>query len=516
MAVPEPQPGPPRPPRPAGPPEVGPSPLTAALEAAGPRPRRPGGTALCVSPYRPWRAQRLLHRSSARFRVLVAGRGVGKTHGAAFELLQLVLGAPPRAEGAVLAPTLTHAEASVAKLRELATVVPGASWRAQARRLLLPGGRSIKVYSADRKETVRGPSLVAMLLDEGAYVALAAVEASLPALRSVGTTTRLIVATTPAGSNWVRQWWDEAPHEPGMERFRFRSTESPFMDPYVIERSRRLMSPEKFRQEYEAEFVDNLLLVFPDRGELFTDEHPQRPAPGSCWVGVDLGRKDYTTAVLMNEWGEGRVLARWNEDTPGFPAATYWAATYARVAELCREHRAVAVVDTGGPGGAPGSVLVEHLRGLGVEALEVRTNQPGTKARIVEQAKADVEWRKVKMLRNEHAETLDYEMSQFQGLKRVLHGQEVNVYEGPQVPGEHDDLVIGFCLANWGRVHGDPEPPPDDLGDFARQPAPGSPVPSSDPRRGVHRPRQTGPGSFAPAPVPMGDWGQAINLGRRF
>lgn len=57
-------------------------------------------------------------------------------------------------------------------------------------------------------------------------------------------------------------------------------------------------------------------------------------------------------------------------------------------------------------------------------------------------------------LRSPHTDQLDHELARFQCIKRVLHGQEVNVYEGPQLPGEHDDTVIALALANWGRAAG--------------------------------------------------------------
>src|SRR5690606_29811878 len=120
--------------------------------------------------------------------------------------------------------------------------------------------------------TVRGPSLVALWLDEGAYLHVKAVEAAFPALRAVGVQTKLIVSTTPAGKNWVWDWWEDALRPgSGIERFRFRATESPFQDQFVIEQARRLMTQEKFAQEYLAEFVDNLILVFPNRERLFVD-----------------------------------------------------------------------------------------------------------------------------------------------------------------------------------------------------------------------------------------------------
>ncbi len=437
--------------------------LAEAVQRVARRPRkRATGAALAVCPYRAgsWRAQRILHRSEARWKLLVSGRGVGKSHGCAKETLDVVLDSPPGSEGAVLCPTYTHAEAAIAKLRELAATLPGVndeSWIVSKRRLMLPGGRSIKVFSADRKEVVRGPSIVVLWIDEAALVGHKAIEASLPALRRPGFAVRLLISTTPAGKNWVWQWWDKAKSGklPDLERFRFLGTESPYNDQAVIALYRETASPEKFAQEYLAEFVDNILLAFPDR-DFWVDKLEAREGL-PCWLGVDIGQSDFYVCTLANEFGEVQVVGRWNEDTPGFAPATYFRQSQERVLDLARRYKATVVVDTGGRGGAPGAVLAENLRAAGIQVIEVKTSNQGTKAEIVEQARLDVQAKVLKVLRDGEGWhlVLDYEMSKFCGTKGVLHGRETMSYEGPQIRGEHDDTVISFCLANWGRSRGE-------------------------------------------------------------
>ena len=437
--------------------------------AAGRRPTHEAETIAVASAYAPWRAQRLLHRSTARWRILIAGRGAGKTFAAAKELLDIVLAAPSGSEGAILAPTLTHAEAAQKALREIAACLPGVEWRVVGRRLHLPGGRGIKVHHAEREQkTVRGPSLICLWVDEGALLSLVALESALPALRSRGNDTRLIVTTTPLGKNWVWDWFEEAtkPESLGkFERFRFRSTESPYVDQFTVERSRQLMSPEFFAQEFLAEFVDSLLLVFPNLDGLFVDSLPVTPAPrGARWIGVDLGRKkDWSVATLMDEHHQATVLGRWREGSPGMPAATFWGATDARILELAKQHSAMVVIDTGGAGGSAGAVMAEALLRAGVPVLEVRTNVVSTKAQVFEQLKADVDWRRIRVLANVDAGALRHEMERFQGTQRVVHGQAIMIYEGPQLEGEHDDCVTSLALANWGRVKSEPSAPPSRL-----------------------------------------------------
>jgi hypothetical protein len=432
-----------------------------AKAVAARRARRAPSARIACSPYLrgSWRAQRMLHRSRSRFRLLVCGRGVGKTHGCAYELIQLTIAAPPGSMGAVLAPTLTHAEAAIDKLKEIASVLPGYSddwWVQSKRRLNLPGGRWIKVFSADRKETVRGPSIVALWIDEGAYVKEEAYTSSLPAIRRQGFQVQLIVSTTPAGKNWVYQRWEKAAEEGSRwERFRFSGIDSPYNDDEVIAESRDSMSPEKFAQEYYAEFVDNLLLAFPDRDRLFVNSHPDRDKRPRCWLGVDLGQKDFTVCTLMDEWGNGEVVDRWNDDTPGYPPAEFAAKTEARVIELLRKHHAVLVIDTGGAGLSLGKVIAEKAAKLKLEVAEVKTSTPGTKAAVVEQARADVQDGRITIKRNALSKVLDYELSKFQAIRCQKHGTEYMRYEGPQIRGEHDDCVISFCLANYGRAQDD-------------------------------------------------------------
>lgn len=439
--------------------------LAAAVARAGRRRRRESAGALANSPFRAgsWRAQRITHRSESRWKELVSGRGVGKTTYCAYETIQAVMEAPPGSMGAVLVPTLDHGAAARDALRKLAAPlgVKDDDWVQTKRTLFLPGGRTIKIFSADRKEVVRGPSIVILWVDEGAYLTYTAMESSMPSLRTPGSKVRLIVSTTPAGKNWAWKWWDEgAKGTLNIERFRFKGTDSPYNDQDLIEFYRKTASPEKFAQEYLAEFVDNLLLAFPDRDGLFVDAHAPRAKGATCYLGVDVGQSDFTVCTLLNEWGEGSVEGRWNEDTPGFDVANYSRQTIDRVMEILARTKATLVVDTGGAGPGLGSVIATEARERGFTVLEVKTSSQGTKSKVVEQARADVQWRKVTIRRNEHSAALDYEMSKFQAIKRVHHGQELMIYEGPQIRGEHDDCVISFCLANWGRVHAEEKTDP--------------------------------------------------------
>lgn len=211
------------------------------------------------------------------------------------------------------------------------------------------------------------------------------------------------------------------------------------------------MSPEKAAQEFDAVFVDNLLITFPDTRDLFVDGFPVHKEALHNVIGVDVARdQDWTVATQMNRFGEAVIEGRRKRPTGDvatfYPEAVEWIAS---LAKRSSPPAAVCIDDSG-----PGAVIADFLeRDHKLVVIRVKTASPGTKAKIVESCQAEVQWRRIAVLRNEHTDQLQHEMTTFQGLKRVVHGQEVMSYEGPQIEGEHDDCVISLCLANWGRLN---------------------------------------------------------------
>lgn len=423
-------------------------------------PGRIATTAAAFSPFTPWWAQRCAVRSGAKTRVVVAGRQVGKSLAAAFAVLKRAF-ERPRSDSAVLAPTYKIAETAIQRLRDVGLGIRDIRWKEQKKRFELPNGAKVHIFSADRKESVRGLAISGTYwIDEGAYVPEQAYTAGLPALTASGGIT--LVTTTPAGKNWV--WEEFNSKEPNTAQFRFRSDDSPHTDKVEVARQRKKMTVERAAQEFDAVFVDDLLLAFPNCSRLFVRTLPERTTERDLRnvLGVDLGKEqDFVVVTLMNRHGEARILGRWRH--------VQWPRTQREIVQMARAFQAMVVVDHGA-GGGYGGVLKDYLEGEGVVVLPVKTAVMGEKARIVEQCRADVQWERIKVLEGEHADQLRHELTVFQGIKRLVHGQEVMAYEGPQLKDEHDDCVVSLCLANWGRVHGwaGPQDETEDFAAFAR------------------------------------------------
>lgn len=421
--------------------------LAAQVELLGRRspPSRPRTSSLAFSRFTPWWAQRLAGRSQARTVLVVAGRQAGKTLFAAFAVLRRAF-ERPRSYSALLAPTYLVAEAAIQRILEVGQGLK-VRWREQKKRFVLPNRSVIQVFSADRREVVRGPTITGTYwIDEGAYVSETAYSAGRPAMIT-SKASRTIVTTTPAGKNWV--WREFTGEDPETERFRFRSEDSPYTDRDEVQRQRREMTVERAAQEFDAVFVDDLLLAFPHVGRLFVKSFPDRQGEQDLRnvLGVDLGKEqDYVVVTLMNRHGEARILGRWRH--------VAWPRTQREVEAMARAFDALVVVDSG-VGGGSGDVLGDYLTEHGVPVLKVPTAVPREKGRIVEQCRADVQWERVHVLENEFSPQLRHELTLFQMIRRqTVQGREVICYSGPQVRGEHDDCVISLCLANLGRRDG--------------------------------------------------------------
>ena len=433
------------------------------------RASREGTVSVHRSSFAPWGSdgqpctQRHFYSSPETVRILVAGRQSGKTECAAAETLDCMLW-KPGTYSALLAPTYKTAKAAIRKVVRMATQIGGFTWKEQAKELHHANGSIFAVFSADRKESVRGPSITGLLwIDEGAFLHVLAWEAALGAM-AAAKHARVMITTTPAGKNWVHREWSS--EEPGNKAFRWPAEASPFCNVALVEKLRRKMGKLKAAQEFDAVFVDTLLLTFSDRSKLWVDSFPPRkPERLKHWIGVDVAKsQDWTVCVLMNQHGEGTFLSRQQKYTDD-DDPTFYPRIVKHLADLAEKHSAVIVIDVA-KGTGPGEVIADYLETeYGLKIVRVQTGSRKQKSKIVEQAAADVEWDRIRLLRNEFQEQADYELSQFQGEKRVQDGQEVMVYQGPQEDGEFDDCVIAMCLANHGRVLEDDTDPLD--GDFS-------------------------------------------------
>ncbi len=269
-------------------------------------------------------------RHPARLKVVVCGRRWGKS---LLGLIACVEGhGPPDSgfrgalEGAQIwwiAPTYPQ---GVLIWRDLKKALRG-GWiekREKEMRIVLPGGGSVTVKSADNPDALRGVGLDGVVLDEAAFMSEDAWTHGIrPALADRQGWAMFL--TTPNGMNWVHGLFETAATSTGWARWQRPTSENPIVPASEIEAARRDMGPLLFSQEFMAEFVTAGAGLFKpewfeQRYEPFGPDHWRLPDGTqvsrnavSVFATVDLAvstktTADYTVMAVVGRVRDGRLL----------------------------------------------------------------------------------------------------------------------------------------------------------------------------------------------------------------
>ena len=265
--------------------------------------------------------QSQVYQNEARFRVLVAGRRFGKTFLAGPELYRMVSGGRDRVAW-YLAPT--YRQAKQVAWRELKSYFrPYLANKPNETDLSLNlrNGSMIALRGADNYDSLRGPGLDGVVLDEFADMAPEAwTEVLRPALSD--RQGRALFIGTPKGYNHFHDIYQEAGGSNGWARFQYTTLDGGNVTAEEIESSRRDMDEKTFRQEYQASFENfegRAYYAF-DRNANVTTDAEYHPALPICWaldfnvnpmcsilcqveetttrVGAMVGRREYRVNVF--------------------------------------------------------------------------------------------------------------------------------------------------------------------------------------------------------------------------
>ena len=378
--------------------------------------------------YHPRPSQKMLFDSQARFLIWACGRRWGKTISA--ENWSLRNTWELKGENWWVCPIY---KIGLIAWRRLEAAVPREAVRKISQgemRMELVSGGAIEVRSADNPENLRGEGLTSLVIDEAARVSREAWEEALrPSLSD--TAGRALFISTPKGRNWFFDLWTRGQDQSQgiYESWRFPSWDNPKIPQEDIEQARASLPADVFRQEFEAEFLEDSAGVFRNikaciRGEL------QRPVEGKrYYAGLDLARlTDFTVLAILDSDNHLCFFDRFNRID--------WTFQKRRIIESVKAYNAKVSVDSTGVG----DPIFEDLRreGLSVEGFKFTSESKNdliqSLAIAFEQEKISIP--PIKELINELM-TFEYEI-----------GKTGNVrYGAPE--GYHDDCVIGLALANW-------------------------------------------------------------------
>jgi hypothetical protein len=370
--------------------------------------------------------QQVIVADGSRFRVLACGRRWGKTRLGALLCLEVAL---RRGRAWWVAPSYKMAFVGWRLVTQLAAQVPGAEVRKAEQMVVLPGGGTVQVRSADNPQALRGEGLDFLVMDECAFIAEEAwTEALRPALSDrLG---RALFISTPKGRNWFWRAFLRGQEGGEWRSWQFPTATNPYIAHTEIEAARLSLPERIFRQEYLAEFIDDAGGVFRRVVEAATATQQEQAEAGHRYaMGVDWGKHNDFTVLTVIDLQQAAVAAidRFNQID--------YQVQLGRLQGLYERFRPITVVAERNSMGEP---LIEQLGRQGLPVTAFNTTN-ATKTQAIEALALAFERGALRILSDPTliGELQAYEMERLpSGLVR---------YGAPE--GMHDDMVMSLALA---------------------------------------------------------------------
>jgi len=379
--------------------------------------------------YEPHSGQWALHRSDARFRIATCGRRFGKTYAAINELAKSSWSNPGFINWWV-APTYKQSRIAFRIMSDVFRDVIERATR-NPMEIYWKSGGITQFNSADQPDNLRGEGVSMLVVDEAAMIPDEVwSEVLRPTLSDKQG--RAIIVSTPKGMNWFHTIWmrGQDPEYPDYESWQFPTSSNPYIPPSEIEEVKSTLPLDVFKQEYQAEFLEDGAGVFHGIRHCVSGEL-EEPQPGKEYVlSWDVAKHTDFSVMIVMDTQRRHVVAfdRFNRID--------YALQVQRLEALAKKYKARVIMDSTGVG----DPLLEQVRSrdISVEGYHF-TNT--SKQQIIEHLavmieKKEISYPDIKVLINELM-TYQYEVTRAGNVR----------YNAPE--GMHDDCVIALALAAW-------------------------------------------------------------------
>ena len=295
-------------------------------------------------------AQHRVMECAARFVVLVMGRRWGKT----FFGVALCYAVALRG-GRVwwIAPSYPMTRVGWRLIQQLAAQLPNVEINRADRIVTFASGGSIQVRSGHDPDALRGEGLDLAVLDECAYMKPEVwTDAIRPALSDRHG--RALFISTPKGGNWFADLYKFARVRMDSEwyAFKYRSVDNPYLDAAEIESARAVQSDRLFRQEYEAEILDDVPGALWQRAQIDALRVVKCPPLSRIVIAVDPAvtatEESNETGIIVAGWDHVTAHAYVFEDLSGRFSPDTWARRVDRAYAMHGADRVIAEVNNGG------------------------------------------------------------------------------------------------------------------------------------------------------------------------
>lgn len=309
----------------------------------------------------------------------------------------------------------------------------------------------IEFRSADNPSSLRGEGVHACVVDEAAYWSRASYESIWTTLTRTKGLLRVI--STPKGRNWFYEEWCKGSSEyaalhskfPQYQSYKLPTSCNPFIDADIIAQFKATMPEDVFRQEIEAEFLDESAGVFRNITNCQTAQLYDSPQAGHRYVvGADLAKHHDFTVFVVGDVATRKVvhISRFNE--------TDWTLNVNRLRSLAnRWNNAWVLLDSTGVG----DVIYDELASVYPNTAGFSISTNAAKAALIQKLQLALEQGDIGIPKpgfqntaqqKELAQVMDDELRQYS-----YHMSAQGKFQFSAPDGFHDDAVIGLALMNW-------------------------------------------------------------------
>jgi phage FluMu gp28-like protein len=370
---------------------------------------------------KPHQSQRAILDSTARFRVIMAGRRFGKSVISQNNAIEDGLHGK---RVAYITPTYQLGKIF---FQELIKLLPEKIFKKNESDLVINfvTGGSIRFFTGERLDTMRGLKFHKVIIDEASYISNLE-DGWNNSIRPTLTDYKggAIFISTPRGKNFFYSLFLKS-GEKEWQSFKFTTYDNPHIDPTEIDAARIQLPEAVFEQEYMANPKENAANPF-GFSHIANCIKPLSTLP-TAYYGIDLAKSvDYTVIVGMDANGCVSYFDRFQKD---------WKQTKETILSLNR--RIPVIIDSTGVGDA----ITEDLQ-KDFNSMTGFKYTSSSKQQLMEGLAAAIQKNEIGIPDNEIRTELE--------IFEYLYTATGVRYNAPQ--GFHDDCVNALALCNKCRI----------------------------------------------------------------
>jgi len=371
---------------------------------------------------KPHPAQQAVLNSSARFRVMMCGRRFGKSLIA--QAISLKEAGENKKLIAYITPTYQLAKVF---FDSIVSKLPSGQYESNKSDLLLvlPGGGSIRFFTGERLDAMRGLKFHLVIIDEASYIPNLedgwnnSIRPTLTDYKG-----KAIFLSTPKGRNFFYSLFIKT-NEPEWESFKFTTYDNPFIDPSEIDAAKASLPHSVFEQEYMANPMENAANPFGSE-HINKCTYPLSGLPAE-YYGIDLAKSvDWTVIIGLDKNGHVSHYERFQKD---------WMQTKLTIRLL--KKTAHIFIDSTGVGDAIVEDLQKHFNDMNGFKYTSTSKQ-----QLMESLASSI-----------HKGEIGFPSGPIKDELEIFEYQFTSTgvrYNAP--PGFHDDCVNSLALANKCRI----------------------------------------------------------------